>query len=1604
MPQTALACLLALIGALGGAVEARAQDSATDRAALVALYNATDGANWTNNTNWLSSEPVGDWHGVAASSGRVTGLSLAQNQLSGTIPTELGNLANLTRLNLYYNKLTGAIPAQLGNLANLTTLDLGINELTGAIPAQLGNLANLTTLNLEGNRLTEGIPTQLGNLSNLETLKLARNRLTGTIPASLGNLANLQWLWLTHNQLTGSTPASLDNLANLEMLRLGSNRLTGPLPRSLTSLNNLRWISFRQNIPNGLCAPTDTVFQNWLQAIEIFEGGPNCSAENYSIPAKTTLTYPKAGSGLDDLISRVASDEISAEDAAAEAPLHRGDAIAVTVHLSGNVNAVVSFLENNGVTPRNRGTDYIEAFVPIRLLGTLSQQTGVLRMRMIQPPQEHQIQNNVPGNGPPVHGSPAWNVATYDGRGVRVGVIDGGFSGIRGLLGTELPPTEKVWARCYRYANDSSPTTNLTDCETGGSHGTVVAESILDIAPDVELFISQPRSYGDLSDAVRWMTDQGVDVINHSMGWFFDGPGDGTSPSNVSPLKAVELAVNRGIVWVNSAGNDARTTWFKRAPFSPYVINFEGLDSTNGISLGRNWGVRVQLRWDDNWGGATRDLDLCIGDAATGAILRCTGDPQTGVAGNIPFEVLRFQAPSTGQYDLVVVRRGGAEPGWIQLTMWGPALEHFTEHGSITNPGESTSPGMLTVGAARWSNVNVIESYSSQGPLPDGRIKPDVVGAACGETETWNRGFCGTSQSSPHVAGMAALVRQRFPRATPAQVATYLKEYAEQRVPSPDPNNTWGHGFAVLPPISSYNISCTNGTTVPDPLSNPGLVRDCEALLEAKGRAQLNWLPDIPITMWEGISLGGSPQRVTRLNLQNRQLAGTIHPKLGNLSNLIELLLQNNQLTGAIPSELGNLANLRWLDLHSNQLTGTIPDGLDKLVNLRSLYLQNNQLTGTIPIALGNLTNLKVLGLSENQLTGTIPAQLSQLSNLESLNLLDNQLMGAIPITLGDLSNLESLYLRDNQLTGAIPTQLGKLANLSLLWINNNQLTGEIPAQLGRLANLESLWLQNNQLTGTLPHSFTQLAALHEFFFGNNAGLCAQADAAIRTWLDGVNDVRGPNCVLSSLFVPVILSASGRSNSFFTSELALTNRGRQTATLRYTYRAAAGGGRGEASETLAPGRQKIVPNAIDYLRTIGIPIPGSGNRIGTLRMEVSGSEVGATVRTTTRVADGRAGLAYPGIDVADGFDEAVYLSGLRQNRQDRSNVAFQNMGASGDGSITLRTTVLPRDPDVRSSHVMPDVTLAPGGFHQYSGLLGTAGIDEGYVKVERVDGSAPFYAYGVINDQANSDGSFVFPVTASSLAGVRGLTLPVIIEHPNFSSEIILTNFSNSTKVFDTHFVADAIGTPDKTASDFASTLPPGAQAIVPEVVQKMRDSGFNGIGPAGRTIAGAVFFEATAGDLSGVVIGARTGSQGGGGQYSVFYNAVPYGAAFEQEAWIDALQQNRENRSNLALVNTGEVDGSDSVFHLEIYDGETGQQVNTVTGIRVPYRGWYQINGILGNYARGTSQGYVRVRKISGNNPFLAYGVVNDGGAPGQRSGDGAYLPAARSQGQGGR
>ncbi len=232
---------------------------------------------------------------------------------------------------------------------------------------------------------------------------------------------------------------------------------------------------------------------------------------------------------------------------------------------------------------------------------------------------------------------------------------------------------------------------------------------------------------------------------------------------------------------------------------------------------------------------------------------------------------------------------------------------------------------------------------------------------------------------------------------------------------------------------AQYTEQCSNGTAVPNPASNAGLVSDCAALLASKDTLEgttgnLNWSADSSIDSWDGVGI--SPNDIVTAN-----------------NHVSGLWLYYQSLNGEIPAELGNLTGLS------------------------GLRLDNNQLTGEIPAELGNLTNLSGLRLDDNQLTGEIPSELGNLANIDHLYLQNNQLTGEIPSELGNIANLDYMYLYDNRLTGEIPPELGNLAKLRFLFLNNNQLTGEIPAELGNLANLVFLRLEGNQLTGCIPQS-----------------------------------------------------------------------------------------------------------------------------------------------------------------------------------------------------------------------------------------------------------------------------------------------------------------------------------------------------------------------------------------------------------------------------------------------------------------------------------------------------------------------------------------------------
>ena len=537
--------------------------------------------------------------------------------------------------------------------------------------------------------------------------------------------------------------------------------------------------------------------------------------------------YPNMDSNLNRIVQQAESGIVSSNSLSDGASTTAEESVAATIYFTeGYADAISAYLESNGASPRNIGIDYIEAYIPVSLLPEASQQEGVITIRTIVRPQP--AQGVVVSEGSAAHGAPAWHATGVKGQGVKIGVIDVGFEGFRTLMGSELPEEGNVRVRCY--ADIGVLATDANDCinSSGSKHGTAVAEALFDIAPEATYYISNPDSFGDLQTAVQWMIDNDVDVVNHSVSWGWNGPGDGTSPFSNSPLRAVDTAVEDGITWVNSAGNGSQNTWF--GPFEDSDgdgdHNFGVNIDCNTIDLKAGEEVTLVLRWDDNWLGASRDLDLYLipPDASGRFFLRnavASELEQSGRFGDYPLEAINTSVVNDMTACIVVSQFRGARPAWMQLQSRGiQALEFHTLSGGIGNPAESANSGLLAVGAAPWDNTSTIEPYSDQGPAPDGRTKPDIVGADLGQSVTLrsannpNGYFPGTSQASPHIAGLAALVKQRFPNYTPQQIANYLKNNAEPR--GAVPNNTWGYGFAKLPAIAPEPAA------TPTPIPTPG--------------------------------------------------------------------------------------------------------------------------------------------------------------------------------------------------------------------------------------------------------------------------------------------------------------------------------------------------------------------------------------------------------------------------------------------------------------------------------------------------------------------------------------------------------------------------------------------------------------------------------------------------------------------------------------------------------------------------------------------------------------------------------------------------------------
>ncbi|MGH3126889.1 MAG: S8 family serine peptidase, partial [Gaiellaceae bacterium] len=496
----------------------------------------------------------------------------------------------------------------------------------------------------------------------------------------------------------------------------------------------------------------------------------------------------------------------------ASAAESRGNAAALTVARSkglrvknGKVRVVVvardrgnaeDAAKGRGGAVEGRHGDKLQVLLPPAALDALSKNPNV---EYVRPPLEPSA-DAVAGEGVGATSAAPWIAAGRKGAGVKVAIIDLGFAGYtqRQTEG-DLPASLTTVDLCNGEFATVEP------------HGTAVAEIVHEMAPDAALTLICIDSEVSLGQAVDYAIANGIKVINHSVGWFNAVRGDGKGGAGTID-GMVSAARAAGILWVNSAGNQAQDHW--NAAFNDTnangAHNYSTTDEGNTFLVPAGGVACVYLKWDA-WPVTNQDFDLYLARSADGELFAASTSLQNG--SQTPTEAACFVNPSGfDDWFFAVVDRfaATAKPRLDMVVHGGYFLQYQSAASSINEL--AASPDTLAVAAICWQ-TNALEPFSSRGPTIDNRVKPDISGqdgvsnatygpaAGCG-----GGGFLGTSAAAPHVAGAAALVLGQNPSYSVTQLQAALTGAAVD-LGAAGKDNSFGSGRLRVPLMKAPTIS-----------------------------------------------------------------------------------------------------------------------------------------------------------------------------------------------------------------------------------------------------------------------------------------------------------------------------------------------------------------------------------------------------------------------------------------------------------------------------------------------------------------------------------------------------------------------------------------------------------------------------------------------------------------------------------------------------------------------------------------------------------------------------------------------------------------------------
>ena len=1019
---------------LSATVEVAVVFKPSDREVLEILYGATDGDSWTDNSNWLTDEPLSEWAGVHTNEdGQVDTLSLTDNNLAGAIPPELGELDQLVRLDLSHNLLSGPIPAELGVLKEVRDLILDHNEIEGTLPSALGYMTGLRRLDIRSTKLAGVVPGAFANL-DLEAFHSSGSQVC--VPPSLGD-------WLATITETDDPARCIDYIV-IDPPSLTVYAIGDTVALSATFLGaegdtvhtpEVTWWS----------ADTSVAYVNAAGLVTAAGEGTTevtASTDSVTASAEVNVAIPETHREVLEALFNTTGGENWSDNTnwLTEAPL--SEWFGVETDEEGAI-AGLSLRGNNLRGWIHSSIGSLDQLVTLdlsrnRLSSDIPPEVGSLARLRDLTLSSNGIIGELPAELGDLDSLRTLNVAATSVSGRVPGTFAnlGLESLVVGGSGLCLPPSLEAWLGTIDETDDPARCTSVVTVDppslTFNTAGDTARLSVTVVGPEGDRVSAPAVAWASVDTVVATVDSVGLVTALASGATAVTATYDSVAavadvavalPGSDRVALEVFYRATGGDDWTDNSG------WLTDAP----------LDEWFGVDLDENeWVVNLSLLGNN----LTGQIPPAIGLLDHLFILDLSGNTLTGP---IPPAIGRLQRLR----DLILGRNDISGP--VPPEMGGMAALQYLSLSETRLSGPL--PETIANLTLNWFRINDTDLCISKSLLrwleaiPTGPSEPLLCIPATRDRDVLVKLYNTTSGTDWK------------------RTRNWLSEKSL---------NTWDgittdeEGYVTEIFLPGEDLA----GAIPPELGNLGRLQE----LALDGNELTGGIP----------SELGNLKELRRLFLSDNELEGSIPSELGNLTRLDTLYLSINELSGPIPATFGNLAALERLVLFENQLSGPLPVELGRLEKLKDLWLTDNKIEGPLPAAIGDMTALESISLSRNALTGSLPAELANLGNLEWLSLSQNELSGAIPPEIGNLASLELLFLSGNGFSGSIPPELGNLSALTVLWLHTNELTGGIPKQLGELANLEDLGLGGNQLTGTIPVELTQLALLEDLRLGNN--------------------------------------------------------------------------------------------------------------------------------------------------------------------------------------------------------------------------------------------------------------------------------------------------------------------------------------------------------------------------------------------------------------------------------------------------------------------------------------------------------------------------------------